>query len=153
MHKMIQGVEIKKLQEFSDKRGWLIEIFRSDESKIRPQMSYVSHTKHNVIRGPHEHKHQSDFFIFIGYGDFELHLWDNRSNSSSYKIYQKIVVGKSNQVSVLVPPGVVHGYKAISSEGSLSINLPDKLYKGPNKKEEIDEIRHEEDSNSPFKIY
>jgi len=30
--------------------------------------------------------------------------------------------------------------------------LPDKLYKGANKKEEIDEIRWEEDKNSPYKI-
>ena len=41
---------------------------------------------------------------------------------------------------VLVPPGVVHGYKAITSSGSFSINLPDKLYAGEGKKEKVDEI-------------
>ena len=34
----------------------------------------------------------------------------------------------------------------------MSINLPDKLYKGDGKKEEIDEIRWEQDLESPYKI-
>jgi dTDP-4-dehydrorhamnose 3,5-epimerase len=51
-----------------------------------------------------------------------------------------------------VPPGVVHGYKCISQGPALSINLPDKLYKGVLKADEIDEIRWEEDKNSPYKI-
>ncbi len=115
-------------------------------------MSYVSHTKANIVRGPHEHKYQTDFFIFIGPGDFELYLWDNREVSKTYGKHIKMVVGESNMVSVRVPPGVVHGYKSISKEGSISINLPDKLYRGENKTEEVDEIRHETDPNSKFKI-
>ncbi|MHB8904269.1 MAG: dTDP-4-dehydrorhamnose 3,5-epimerase family protein, partial [Patescibacteria group bacterium] len=61
-------------------------------------------------------------------------------------------VGIDSPTLVVVPPGVVHGYKCISDIPALSINLPDKLYKGEGKKEEIDEIRWELDSNSPYKI-
>ena len=149
---MIEGVEVKTIDSFSDERGWLKEIFREDENNIRPVMCYVSHTKFNHIRGPHEHTHQSDFFVFIGPGDFELYLWDDRPKSPTYKNHVKEIVGESNGVSVLVPPGVVHGYKAITSSGSFSINLPDKLYAGIGKKEEVDEIRHENESTSRFKI-
>lgn len=115
-------------------------------------MSYISYTKFNTARGPHEHKFQSDFFVFIGPGDFELYLWDNRKDSETYGKDMKIIVGESNKVSVIVPPGVVHGYKSISKQGSLSINLPNKLYKGKNKQEEVDEIRHESYPDSKFKI-
>ena len=94
----------------------------------------------------------SDFFVFIGPGDFELYLWDDRQSSSTYESFSKEVVGESNPVSVLVPPGVVHGYKAITPSGSFSINLPDKLYAGRDKKEKIDEIRHENISTSKFII-
>ena len=150
---IIKGVVIKEITKFSDERGWLCEIFREDIDKhIKPAMSYVSITNHGKIRGPHEHSTQSDFFIFIGPGDFELHLWDNRKTSQTYDKHEKIIVGESNKCSVLVPPGVVHGYKSISTDGSMSINLPDKLYAGWDKKEKVDEIRHEHDKNSKFII-
>jgi len=149
---MIKDVVIKKLSEYTDKRGWLTEIYRKDSDNFQAAMSYVSYTKFNITRGPHEHLKQTDFFVFIGPGDFELYLWDNRKDSETYKEKIKVVVGESNKASVLVPPGVVHGYKSISEQGSLCINLPDKLFKGENKQEEIDEIRHENDPDSEFKI-
>ena len=149
---MIEGVIIESIKKFGDSRGWLKEIYRSDQNPISSCMCYISNTNFNEIRGPHEHEHQSDFFVFTGPGDFELHMWDNRKGSVSYGKYQELIVGESNNVSVLVPPGVVHGYKSISKEGSFSINLPDKLYAGEGKKEEVDEIRHENNPTSKFKI-
>lgn len=149
---MIKDVIIKKLAKYNDDRGWLTEIYRSDEFDFKPTMSYVSATKNRVVRGPHEHKVQSDCFVFVGPGSFELHLWDNRENSETKEEYLKIEVGAENPTMVIVPPGVVHGYKCVSKEDAYCINLPDKLYKGEKKEEEVDEIRWEKDPNSPFKI-
>lgn len=149
---VIEGIKIIKINKFEDERGWLAEIFRNDEIEYNPVMGYISLTRPGVIRGPHEHKEQSDFFIFLGPGDFELHLWDARDNSSTKGGYLKIEVGEENPMTVLVPPGVVHGYKCISDKGALCINLPDRLYKGGGKKEEVDEIRWEQDPESPYKI-
>lgn len=149
---MINGVIIKELKKHEDDRGHLMEIFRDDESELKPKMSYISVTKPQVVRGPHEHVYQSDFFIFPGPGDFRVYLWDRRENSSTSGEYMTIEAGESNPCSVVVPPGVVHGYKCISEYSALTINLPDKLYKGENKEEEVDEIRWEEDENSPYKI-
>ncbi|MCG2698591.1 WxcM-like domain-containing protein, partial [Candidatus Parcubacteria bacterium] len=72
---MINGVIIKKLNKYKDERGWLAEIFREDEDCYKPVMSYVSATNPGVVRGPHEHVKQSDCFVFVGPGDFELYLW------------------------------------------------------------------------------
>jgi dTDP-4-dehydrorhamnose 3,5-epimerase len=149
---MLQGVIIKKLEKFSDERGWLAEIYRQDDAKYQPAMGYVSVTKPGIVRGPHEHKFQSDFFVFVGPGSFNLYLWDNRKDSESFGQQETIEVGENNPVGVLVPPGVVHGYKCVSEIPAYSINLPDKLYKGEGKLEEVDEIRWEKDENSPFKI-
>jgi dTDP-4-dehydrorhamnose 3,5-epimerase len=149
---MINGVVVKNLNKFADERGWLTEIYRHDEMNYQPVMSYVSLTKPGISRGPHEHKLQSDFFVFAGPGDFALYLWDNRKDSPTYEVKQVIEVGEKNPAVVLVPPGVVHGYKCISATPAYSINLPDKLYKGEDKEEDVDEIRWEQDPNSPFKI-
>lgn len=149
---MINGVVIKNLNKNVDARGWLAEIWRNDESNFSPVMSYVSETKPGVVRGPHEHKFQADGFVFLGPGSFKLFLWDNREKSKTFQEKMEIEVGENNPVFVIVPPGVVHGYKCISDNVAWCINLPDKLYAGKDKKEEVDEIRHEKDPNSPFKI-
>ncbi len=149
---MIKGVIIKKLEKFEDERGWLTEVYRNDENNYQPVMSYISVTKPGVSRGPHEHVEQSDFFVFVGPGTFMLFLWDNREDSPTFGEEQKLEVGEKYPVTVIVPPGVVHGYKCIYDKPAWSINLPDKLYKGEFKKDEIDEIRHESDPNSPYKI-
>lgn len=149
---MIEGVIIKKLKKNEDARGWLAEIWRDDEIDFKSQMGYVSVTRPGVIRGPHEHIKQSDCFIFFGPGGFELHLWDRREGSGTNGGYFKEVFGEDNPALVIVPPGVVHGYKNIFDKDAWCVNLPDKLYKGAGKKEEVDEIRWEQKVDSPYKI-
>ena len=149
---MIDGVIIKKITKNEDSRGWLAEIYRQDEIDYKSAMSYVSVTKPGIARGPHEHKFQADGFVFIGPGNFDLYLWDRRADSSTNGEHMKIQVGENNPVLVIVPPGVVHGYKNISGVDAWCINMPDKLYCGEGKSEEADEIRWEYDENSPYKI-
>mgnify|MGYP001565779532 CR=1 FL=1 len=149
---MIEGVIIKKLERFSDERGWLCEVWRSDEAGRQPVMAYVSKTEPGVSRGPHEHKEQSDCFIFTGPGNFRMYLWENRQGKPGLQKQETLEVGEDNPCMVVVPPGVVHAYKCISREPGYYINLPSHLYKGKNKAEEVDEIRHEQDPSSPFKI-
>lgn len=148
----MNGLVIKKLNKSEDERGWLAEIWREDEIDFKPAMSYISATKPGIIRGPHEHVRQSDCFIFVGPGSFELHLWDRRENSDTNGEYIKLEVGADNPTMVIVPPGVVHGYKCVSKNDGYCINLPDKLFKGKGKKEESDEIRWENRKDSPYMI-
>lgn len=150
---MIKGVIVKNIEKYSDDRGYLSELFRSDDfSSYKPEMAYMSYTKPGVVRGPHEHVHQSDLFVFLGPGSFMLHLWDRREDSETKGKKMEIEVGENNPQAVLVPPGVVHGYKCISEMEAMSLNFPDKLYRGQNKSEEVDEIRWETIEDSPYKI-
>jgi dTDP-4-dehydrorhamnose 3,5-epimerase len=148
---MIDGVIVKKIEKFSDQRGWLLEFFRNDNIDFLPAMAYVSKTLPGIVRGPHEHSAQSDYFVFLS-GDFDLYLWDNRPGAASYRQPEIIKAKETDPCFVIVPPGVVHGYKCVSAAPGLIINLPDKLYKGAEKKEEVDEIRWELRADSPFKI-
>lgn len=148
----IDDVVLKDFRTFTDKRGWLTEIFRQDElpDGFRPAMSYVSLTLPGVLRGPHEHVDQADLFCWFGPGDFLLSLWDNRSDSPTYLKRMEVVFGASRPGSALVPKGVVHGYRCISPEPGLVVNCPDRLFMGTGKQEPIDEIRHEDDPGNPF---
>ena len=143
----IEGVVIEKLIKFSDERGFLVEAFRIDNlpDNLQLAMSYISYTKPGIARGPHEHKKQTDVFCFMGPGNFKIKLWDNRKESKTYGYCRVVIGGEDNPIRVIVPPGVVHGYKNISSDADgMVINYPDKLYQDWNRKEEVDEIRHED---------
>ena len=147
----IKGIEFKSLKKYEDARGWLVELYRDDElpDGFEPTMGYFSSTKAGVARGPHEHEDQSDGFIFFD-GDYELHLWENRPGEpEAYEIHR---VGKDNPVFVVVPPGVVHAYRNVGSTDAFVINVPNRLYAGWGKSEPVDEIRHENDPASRFKL-
>jgi dTDP-4-dehydrorhamnose 3,5-epimerase len=143
----VEGVFTKKLTVYDDSRGWLTEIFRNDETGFRPAMSYISMTKPGVARGPHEHLYQSDYFCF--FGNFRLYLWDNRKESSTYGEKMILDTGGAPHVAI-VPPRVVHAYKNVGSADALVVNLPDRLFKGEKKAFPVDEVRHEDDPESPF---
>lgn len=149
---MINGVIIKELNKYEDDRGYLMEIYRRDEVDSGVAMSYLSVTLPGIVRGPHEHVYQTDYFIFPGSGDFKLCLWDRREGSSTKGEKLEMIVGASHPCTVIVPPGVVHGYKCVSENPATSINFPDKLYKGVGKKDEVDEIRWEKMEDSPYYI-
>ncbi len=150
----IQGVEVRELVKHEDERGWLTEMFRRDElgQEFLPAMSYVSMTRPGMARGPHEHRDQADHFCFLGPSTFRLYLWDNRPESPTYGTRVTVDAGEDNRLAVLVPKGVVHAYKNIGSVDGLVYNAPNRLFTGENRKEPVDEIRHEDTPDSSFKL-
>ncbi|MDW7995994.1 MAG: dTDP-4-dehydrorhamnose 3,5-epimerase family protein [Gemmatales bacterium] len=150
----IEGVVWYSLMRHEDMRGWLCELFRHDEIPpvCYPQMAYVSMTRPGVIRGPHEHRFQYDLFCFVGPSDFRVYLWDNRPSSPTYGVRQIVEAGESQPRAVIVPPGVVHAYRNIGSVPGWVFNAPNQLYAGWKRSRAVDEIRYENDPQSPFRI-
>lgn len=150
----IKDVIVRALRKFNDERGWLTELFRHDEltDEFRPVMAYISSTKPGVTRGPHEHVDQADFFCFLGPSNFKLRMWDNRSDSPTFRYMMTLIVGADNPKIVLIPKGVVHAYQNVGDVDGIVINCPNRLYKGEQRQREIDEIRHEDDPNTIFRM-
>ena len=150
----IEGVVVKSLAALKDHRGWLSEVFRHDElePEFFPVMSYISSTVPGVTRGPHEHVDQADLFCFVGPSTFKLRMWDNRQESQTFNCVSTLFVGEDNPTSVLIPRGVVHAYQHVGDTDGLVINCPNQLYRGKSKKEAVDEIRHEDDPQTIFRI-
>ena len=148
----IEGLVLRPIERLEDARGWLVELFRQDEldEAVWPVMAYLSQTLPGMARGPHEHRHQSDLFVFAGPGDFKLYAWDARRGRSTFGRRRTFVVGQSNPQAVMVPCGVVHAYKNISDVVGLVVNCPNRLYAGPGRQEPVDEIRHEDHAESPY---
>lgn len=150
----INGVVVRDLSKFNDKRGWLSELFRHDElaAEFFPAMAYISSTLPGVARGPHEHVDQADLFCFVGPSNFKLRLWDNRPKSETFRNVMTLFVGADDPKAVLIPKGVVHAYQNIGDVDGIVINCPNRLYMGEGRREPVDEIRHEDDSDTIFRM-
>jgi dTDP-4-dehydrorhamnose 3,5-epimerase len=150
----IHDVVIRDLKKIVDGRGWLAELFREDEveQQFMPMMSYISVTHPGIARGPHEHVDQADMFAFIGPSNFKVYLWDARRNSPTFQNKFVFIAGEDAPKSVIIPPGVVHAYKNVGTSEGTVVNLPNKLFAGKGKKEPVDEIRHENRTDTLFQL-
>lgn len=150
----IKDVVVRDLRKFNDRRGWLTELFRADQldAEFFPAMAYISSTNPRVARGPHEHVDQADLFCFIGPSNFKLRMWDNRPDSPTFRNVMTLIVGADDPKAVVVPKGVVHAYQNVGDVEGIVINCPNRLYMGHERREPVDEIRHEDDPNTIFRM-
>jgi len=150
----IEGIIWKPLSMYRDPRGWLCELFRHDEmpEEYHPVMCYISMTEVGIARGPHEQIDQADYFAFIGPSNFKVYLWDARQSSPTYGTKEVKIVGTDMPMALIVPKGVVHAYKNVGDVQGIVFNAPNRLYRGVGKKEPVDEIRHEEHSDSLYRM-
>jgi dTDP-4-dehydrorhamnose 3,5-epimerase len=150
----IKDVVVRDLRKFNDRRGWLTELFRHDQldAEFLPAMAYISSTNPKVARGPHEHVDQADLFCFIGPSNFKLRMWDNRPDSPTFRNVMTLVVGADDPKAVVVPKGVVHAYENVGDVEGIVINCPNRLYMGQERREPVDEIRHEDDPDTIFRM-
>ncbi|MCZ7567513.1 MAG: dTDP-4-dehydrorhamnose 3,5-epimerase family protein [Ardenticatenaceae bacterium] len=125
---MIKDVYVRRLKLIADERGYLMEMFRSDweEFKAFGQV-YITAVYSGVIKGWHYHKHQEDNFICVA-GMAKVVLYDSREDSLTRGEINEFFLGTQNPIKVTIPPGVMHGFKGISPEMTLIVNVPTRLY-------------------------
>jgi dTDP-4-dehydrorhamnose 3,5-epimerase len=125
---MIEGVEIKKLRVIPDERGRLMEILRGDEQIFLGfGQVYLTTTYPQVVKAWHYHKKQHDFITCVK-GMLKLVLYDDRPDSSTKGEINEFFIGDHNPSLVRVPNMVYHGWKCISPEEALVINVPTESY-------------------------
>jgi dTDP-4-dehydrorhamnose 3,5-epimerase len=150
----LPGVRVEGLPLFKDQRGSLHELFRTDEipAGFTPVMACSSWSHAGVARGPHQHAAQDDYFTFAGPSDFRVYLWDDRPGSSKADRGWFIDTGEKAPSRIYVPRGVVHAYHNIGKSPGLVVTVTSLLFKGEGRRDPVDEIRHELDPNSPYRL-
>ena len=128
MADQIDGVWVKDLRVIPDERGRLMEILRRDDEGFeRFGQVYLSTTYPGVVKGWHLHKVQDDFFACVR-GMVKLVIYDAREDSPTHGMLEEYFIGDHNQQLVKVPAGTYHGWKCISGEEALVINIPSEPY-------------------------
>jgi dTDP-4-dehydrorhamnose 3,5-epimerase len=126
---LIDGVKTRKLRLMADERGHLMEMLRNDwEEFERFGQVYVTAVYQGVVKGWHFHKIQTDHFICV-HGMAKVVLYDSRPDSPTHGEINEFFIGDRNPTLVKIPPGVMHGFKGISPELTLIVNVPTELYR------------------------
>ena len=128
-HPRIHGVKTKPLRVIPDERGWLMEILRADDTELFTKFGqvYLSATYPGVVKAWHYHQRQIDNFACVA-GMVKLVLVDTRPDSPTNGAINEFFLGTQNHTLVQVPNLVYHGWKCISTDVSLVINVPTEPY-------------------------
>ncbi len=125
---MIEGVKTRKLRVIPDERGYLMEMLRPDwEEYDKFGQVYITAVYPGVVKGWHYHKIQTDHFICVQ-GMAKVVLYDSREGSPTHGEINEFFIGSLNPMLVKIPPGVMHGFKGISEEIALIVNVPTEMY-------------------------
>ena len=125
---MIQGVKTRQLKRIPDERGYLMEMFRSDWPEFEEfGQTYITAVYPGVVKGWHYHKLQDDNFICVS-GMAKVVLYDGRKDSATFGEINEFFIGVLNPMLVQIPKGVYHGFKGISEELTLIVNIPTRTY-------------------------
>jgi len=125
---MIDGVKIKELKIIPDERGRLMEILREDDAIFKKfGQVYMTTAKPGVVKAWHYHKLQIDNFTCI-IGSIRLVLYDARKKSASFKEVNEFILNLDAPKLIQIPPLVYHGFKCISDNEAMVINVPTRVY-------------------------
>ena len=129
--KMIDGVKVLDLKRFTDDGGSFTEIARLQNSEIEGIPGFIvkqvnfSVIAPEVIKAFHLHKKQSDVWYIPPSDKILLYLADLREDSNTKNIGMRLVLGDGKSQLVLIPPGVAHGCKNISTSAAQIIYFND----------------------------
>lgn len=118
---MIEGVKFKELITHSDDRGFFREIIRVTEEFFKEGFGQLSHSLvyPGVVKAWHAHKKQTQW-NYVATGLLKVVLYDDRSESPTYKEIMEFLVGENQQAKAYVfPHGVLHGYRCITGPANV----------------------------------
>ena len=126
---MIDGVMVKALKVIPDERGRLMEILRCDDEMFQKfGQVYLTTGYPGVVKAWHYHKTQTDHFCVIK-GMMKAVLHDSRDGSPTRGEVNEFFLGEHRPVLLRIPSLVYHGFKTVSTEEALLINLPTEPYR------------------------
>jgi dTDP-4-dehydrorhamnose 3,5-epimerase len=111
---VIEGVIVKDLTPHGDVRGVFVETFRKEwfPDGFTPMQGNRASRAAGSVTGLHYHLHQADWWYFsVGHARFVLH--DLRAASPTKGETLSVDIDGEHR-GIYVPPGVAHGFAAIT---------------------------------------
>src|SRR6476620_10319978 len=112
---LIDGVYVVTPKVFGDDRGYFVETYRREWIPNGREM--IQGNRGNRIAGClvglHYHLHQSDYW-YVPFGHARVVLHDLREDGPTDGATLELDLTGDNHFGVFIPPGVAHGFAAIT---------------------------------------
>ncbi|MGH9158335.1 MAG: dTDP-4-dehydrorhamnose 3,5-epimerase family protein [Acidimicrobiales bacterium] len=111
----IAGVYVVEPDSRGDERGRFVETYRRSWFPEGREMvqGNRSDKRAGAVVGLHYHLHQADYW-YVPLGRATVVLHDLRHGSPTDAATQVLEIGDGNESGVFIPPGVAHGFAAIT---------------------------------------
>jgi dTDP-4-dehydrorhamnose 3,5-epimerase len=125
----IHGVQVRSIRSVITDNGFLTEIWRADWALDLGGATQIFQRvlSANSLSAWHVHLRTTDR-LFCGAGEMLLVLFDARRSSPTYQAVAEYRFGEHRPSVVSIPPGVVHGVKALGDAAATLINTVDNAY-------------------------
>ena len=122
----IKGVMIVKLNQIIDSKGSVLHMIKSSSPEFKYfGECYFSEINYNSIKGWKLHSKQTQN-ISVPSGKIKMVLYDYRKESPSFNNLIELNLGRpDNYLRITIPPGVIYGFKGLSSPNALLVNCTD----------------------------
>lgn len=128
---LIEGVIVKQLKPIVDGRGSVTELWSlpwvESEGFVVPKHCYQSFTDYGVTKCWHLHEIHTDQFT-VTRGKLQVCLIDIREESPSFGKANSIILGTDQPRLIKIPPGIMHGWKALSQPEVIVTNFQSEVY-------------------------
>jgi len=133
---LIAGVRVEPLKVFADDRGFFTELARLGAPGLAKDMLPAGESKIQIsatltypgtIKAIHYHFEQTDLWAPLE-GMFQVFLYDMRHDSPSFGRINTLYVGQYRPWTILIPPGVGHGYKVLGTQPAVLVYLTNRYY-------------------------
>jgi len=122
----IKGIRIVKLNQIVDSKGSVLHMIKSSSPEFKNfGECYVSEINYNSIKGWKLHSKQTQN-ISVPSGKIKMVLYDSREDSLSFNQLIELNLGRPDDYfRITIPPGVIYGFKGLSSPNALLVNCTD----------------------------
>jgi dTDP-4-dehydrorhamnose 3,5-epimerase len=127
--KVISGVKTRSTPNHLDHRGSVFEIFEGENDYWDAPIVYAYHfsVRPHQMKGWGLHERKLDRYTIIC-GEVLLFLWDDRAESPTRGVIQKIVMSDRGTRQVTIPVGVWHLSVNLNEEEARLVNFPTEVY-------------------------
>jgi len=129
----IEGVFLKELVTHLDDRGDVIELWSEGWAEYKKgdvgatTHVYQSATDPGVVKCWHLHDIHTDQFT-VTRGKLQVSMIDVRVDSPTFGHVNKVILGIQKPRFLRIPPGIMHGWKALGDTESIVVNFQSHLF-------------------------
>lgn len=119
---MIKGLIKTPLKQFKDERGKVMHMMRATDPHFEKFGEvYFSWINADTTKAWNKHT-LATLNYAVPVGSIKLMLYDDRSDSPTYKKLEEYILNSKDYYLLTIPPHIFYGFKSLNNESAMIVN-------------------------------